>query len=105
MAWIKPDLYGRKNVIISVKAFAGFREVMPKEVLSEIPDGSTIGTLLKVLGGMFPGLEAMIFSSPGVLFEQANILENGRNIRFLNDLDTILHDGDIVAIFPPAGGG
>ena len=92
-------------MLVIVKAFAGFREIMPKEVLSEIQDGSTIGNLLKVLGNVFPGFEAMIFSSPGVLFDQVNILENGRNIRFLNDLDTILHDGDIIAIFPPVGGG
>ena len=92
-------------MIVIVKVFAGFREIMPKEVSSEIPDGSTLGTLLKVLGSMFPGFEAMIFSSPGVLFDQVNILENGRNIRFLNYLDTLLHDGDIIALFPPAGGG
>lgn len=94
-----------RRVIVIVKVFAGFREIMPKEISSEIPDGSTIGNLLGALGGMFSGFETMIFSSPGVLFDQVNILENGRNIRFLNDLDTILHDGDIIAIFSPAGGG
>jgi molybdopterin converting factor small subunit len=43
--------------------------------------------------------------SPPVLFDQVNILENGRNIRFLNDLGMNLQEGDIVVIFLPAGGG
>ncbi len=34
-----------------------------------------------------------------------NILINGRNFLHLNSLDTLLHDGDKVQIFPPAAGG
>ncbi|MDD1680192.1 MAG: MoaD/ThiS family protein [Methanoregula sp.] len=34
-----------------------------------------------------------------------NILQNGRNIHFLAGLDTLLSDGDIIALFPPAAGG
>jgi molybdopterin synthase sulfur carrier subunit len=33
------------------------------------------------------------------------VLLNGRNIRLLNGLDTLIADGDRVDIFPPAGGG
>ena len=37
---------------------------------------------------------------PGVM-----ILVNGRNILHLQGVDTIVKGGDVVAIFPPGGGG
>ena len=55
-------------MIVTVKAFAGFRDVMPKEVPIELPDGSTIFVLLNVIEELYPGLEAMGFSSPGGSF-------------------------------------
>ncbi len=33
------------------------------------------------------------------------ILKNGKNIIYLNDLDTELDEGDEVSIFPPVAGG
>jgi molybdopterin converting factor small subunit len=34
-----------------------------------------------------------------------SIYQNGRNINFLNSLDTQLHGEDKIAIFPPVAGG
>jgi len=33
------------------------------------------------------------------------ILKNGKNIIYINDLDTVLNDNDVVSIFPPVAGG
>jgi molybdopterin synthase sulfur carrier subunit len=33
------------------------------------------------------------------------ILVNGKNIHHINGLDTMIHPGDRIAVFPPAGGG
>ena len=34
-----------------------------------------------------------------------NIYVNGRDYRFLDKLDTVLHDGDVVALLPAVSGG
>jgi molybdopterin synthase sulfur carrier subunit len=46
-----------------------------------------------------------IFDSAGNLRGDVKILRNGRNIVFLDGLDTQLNNGDTIAIFPPVFGG
>jgi molybdopterin synthase sulfur carrier subunit len=90
---------------VRVKAFAIFREVMEKEVERTLPERATISDLLSDLALHYPGFGDMAFEAPGVLKKFVNILHNGRNIEFLKNLDTPLADGDLIALFPPMGGG
>ncbi len=46
-----------------------------------------------------------IFENSGRLRKDLTILRNGRNIVFLAGLDTVLDNGDKIAIFPPMAGG
>jgi sulfur-carrier protein len=46
-----------------------------------------------------------IFNEHANLRPEITILKNGRNILFLNGLETELNAGDTVAIFPPVHGG
>lgn len=46
-----------------------------------------------------------IFQSPETIRKDVTIFRNGRNIVFLNNLDTQLHEEDKIAIFPPVAGG
>ncbi|UCD82333.1 MAG: MoaD family protein [Desulfobacterales bacterium] len=48
---------------------------------------------------------AQIFTDSGELRNDVKILRNGRNIVFLDNLDTELNNGDIIAVFPPVVGG
>lgn len=95
----------QKPIAITVKSFATLREVMDAQITVDLMENATVRSLLAVLTPHYPGLEEMIFSSPGTLRDLVNILKNGRNIEFLAGLDTPLADGDLVALFPPAAGG
>lgn len=96
---------GSDRISVRIKAFATLREVMDAEIVIELPEGATIRSLLAMLTGRYAGLDALLFSSPGILQDFVNILKNGRNVHFLEKLDTPLDDGDLVALFPPAAGG
>jgi MoaD family protein len=90
---------------IHVKTFATFREVMDSQFDMEYPQGATIRTLLDDLIKRYDGIGDLIFASPGTIRDFVNILKNGRNVHFLNGLDTHLEDGDMIALFPPVAGG
>lgn len=90
---------------ITIKSFATFRDVMDMEVTVNLPVESTIHSLLTELFKRYPHLAGMMFASPGTLRDYVNILKNGRNIIFLQNLETPLDDGDIIALFPPVAGG
>jgi MoaD family protein len=90
---------------VHVKTFATFREVMDSQFDMEYLQGATISTLLDDLVKKYDGLGELIFAGPGTIRDFVNILKNGRNVHFLNGLDTALDEGDVIALFPPVAGG
>ena len=95
----------RQGITVTIKSFATLREVMDAEIRMELREGATIRTVLALLTDRYKGLDELLFIAPDVLRDFVNILKNGRNIHFLAGLDTLLDDGDIIALFPPAAGG
>jgi len=90
---------------VRVRFFATFRELFgggEKEV--ELEDGSTIQELLNLLCDSRQRRRGMSDRSDK-LRPYIKILKNGRSIQFLGGIHTELDDGDVVAIFPPVGGG
>jgi len=90
---------------VHVKAFATFREVMDNQVEMEFTGGTTVHILLTDLTRRYSGLGELMFATPDTLRDFVNILKNGRNIHFLSGLNTVLEDGDVIALFPPIAGG
>ena len=52
-----------------------------------------------------PQRREKVFEAPGELCQGVTIMRNGRNVAFLDGLNTELSDGDEVAVFPLVCGG
>ena len=82
----------------SLRALTGVKETTAKA--SNIQD--LIALLTNQFGSKF---SQMLLDADGALKPYFHVLVNGRHIRLLQGLQTPLAQDDIVAIFPPIGGG
>ena len=78
----------KKNITATIKFFANLREFAPPKKIMTLPTGSTVRTVLDIF----------------TISEETKliILINGSPHK---KRETIIKDGDIVAIFPPLAGG
>ena len=67
--------------------------------------GKTVGELIGDLEKKYPGIKERICDESGAVRRFVNIFVNGDDIRFLNNLDTAVKDGDEVSIVPAIAGG
>lgn len=90
---------------VKISYFGHIREKAGyKSDAEEIEEGLPLGDLLEPLCKR-RNVHHEVFGESDQIQESVNILVNGRNIRFLQGLDTPLRDGDSISIFPPTGGG
>ncbi len=90
---------------MTVKAFAEFREQLGAEFIVSVQEGETVGGLLNTLGSANPAFLSKSRHNDGRLKPAIIILLNGRSIHSLRGLESVLTDGDVVAIFSPIAGG
>jgi len=93
-----------KTVRITLKVFGGLRALRPPGIEKrDLPEGSTLDTLWRAVERETPEFVARL--RDGVADGYLHVLCNGRNTVFLGGSRTRLHDGDVVTILPPVGGG
>jgi len=66
--------------------------------------GGTVGEVIDSLEASYPGIRARLCDDKGVR-RFVNIYANEEDIRFLDNLETQLSDGDSVSIVPAIAGG
>lgn len=69
-----------------------------------VEDGSLAATI-ETLESRFPGIRDRLLDENGNLRHFVNIYVNGEDVQFLDNLETVIKDGDEVSIVPAVAGG
>jgi molybdopterin synthase sulfur carrier subunit len=68
-------------------------------------NGATIGEVLEDLVGTYPGMAGQLLGDDGNLHRFVNVYVNDDDVRYLDQLDTKVAEGDTVSILPAVAGG
>jgi molybdopterin converting factor small subunit len=65
----------------------------------------TVAAVFADLSERYPGISDQLVDESGALRKFVNVYRNDDDIRYLDQLDTKLTDGDVVSILPAVAGG
>ncbi len=68
-------------------------------------EGATVGEVFADLVARYPGLAGSLIDDQGDLHKFVNVYRNDDDIRYLEQLDTKVTDGDTLSILPAVAGG
>lgn len=88
---------------IRVQIPTPMREHTGGEAVVEV-QGATVGAVLEDLGSRHPGITQRLFDR-GKLKQFVNLYLNDEDIRYLDNLETAVKEGDELAIIPAVAGG
>jgi sulfur-carrier protein len=92
-------------MIVKVKAFANFKDILGKERDLDVKEGSTIRDVLDGLAASNGVFKDAAFDSSGGLRDYVVLMKNRKRLDSSEGLESVLQEGDEVAIFPPVAGG
>ena len=80
-------------------------EVRLPTLLRPQADGATVGEVFGELTTRYPGMSGQLVDDQGGLHKFVNVYCNDDDIRYLEQLDTLVTDGDVISILPAVAGG
>jgi molybdopterin synthase sulfur carrier subunit len=91
---------------MEIKVYATLRDVVggPTVQFDDITE-MTVGQMLEALCAKFPALSPKLHTNGHDLHPAIHILVNGRDMRYIAGLETLVTAKDNIRIFPPVGGG
>ncbi len=89
---------------VKIRIPTPLRKLTHDQDLVEVPPG-TVATAIAELQLRFPGIRERLVDESGQVRRFVNVYVNEEDIRFLQNNDTPLKDGDDVSIIPAIAGG
>lgn len=68
-------------------------------------EGATVGEILSQLVTSYPGLSDQVLTGDGSLHRFVNVYVNDDDVRYLDNLDTVVTSSDVISILPAVAGG
>jgi sulfur-carrier protein len=99
-----PDRLEETRMPVTVRIPTPLRAVT-KGIAEVQAKGETVDDVIGDLERQYPGLRERIVDETGELRRFVNIYVNQEDIRFMQNRETVLKDGDEVAIVPAIAGG
>jgi molybdopterin synthase sulfur carrier subunit len=91
---------------LKIKFFSLIKFDLKKdEVDYQLSESKSVKEIMKLLDQEFDNYFSRKLLENGELKSGTIVLLNGRNIRHLQGLDTLVENKDEITIFPPSGGG
>jgi len=93
--------------MIIVKVFATYRHILnnQKQITLDVPTPMPTINVLETIFADYPDLQPEILDEDGTVLPHVSVFVSGRDIRHKQGLDTPLHDGEVLSLFPPVAGG
>lgn len=88
---------------VEVRVTANMQKLL-KGQKSVPAEGGTVRDVLDDVDSRYPGFKDMVMTE-GQLHRFVNVYLNDEDVRFLEQLDTALQDGDILSVLPALAGG
>lgn len=90
---------------LELRFFANFRDAVGQKTVHREYDADTVsvGTVLSEIVEENPDVE--LFDEDGSVRSFVSVMKNGREVTYLEGLETPLEDGDVLSVFPPVAGG
>jgi len=89
---------------VKVRIPTPLRKLTNDQEIVEV-QATTIGDAIGELQGQFPGIKERLVDETGAVRRFVNVYVNEEDIRFLQNQQTVLKDGDEVSIIPAIAGG
>ncbi|MBM3845906.1 MAG: MoaD/ThiS family protein [Verrucomicrobia bacterium] len=89
---------------VKVRIPTPLRKLTHEEELVEVKAG-TIGAAIAELQSRYPGIKERLIDESGEVRRFVNVYVNEEDIRFLQNQDTAIKDGDEISIIPAIAGG